>query len=95
MLSKVKAALRISKSTFDGELTDLIEACLADLRLVGIPVESAAAAALDALLTRSVLLYAKANFGFDDSAERYKQAYDAQKLSLSLATGYGVAVEVV
>ncbi len=38
MLDKVKLALRISGSAFDEEVTDLINAAIADLRLVGISV---------------------------------------------------------
>lgn len=101
MLDKVKGALRISASTtaFDDEINGLIAAGKADLRLVGIvvpeeatPVEGETAVAGDPLIERAVILYAKANFGFNDDSEKYQKAYDYLKCSLSLAGDYN-AVE--
>ncbi|EQB20031.1 hypothetical protein UNSWDHB_2617 [Dehalobacter sp. UNSWDHB] len=96
MLNKVKAALRVSAGTtaFDDEITGLINAAKADLRLVGInvpeeetPAEGETTAG-DPLILRAVILYAKANFGFIDESEKYQKAYDYLKCSLSLAGDY-------
>ena len=38
MLDKVKNALRVKTAAFDDEIQDLIDACKADLRLVGVNV---------------------------------------------------------
>ena len=38
MLDKVKAALRVKTTAFDDEVQGLIDACKADLRLVGVNV---------------------------------------------------------
>ena len=38
MLDKVKLALRLSGTALDGEVSDLINAAIADLRLVGINI---------------------------------------------------------
>lgn len=94
MLDKVKNALRVKTAAFDDEIQDLIDACKADLRLVGVnvPEEKAAEgetpAAADPLITRAIILYAKANFGYSDDSEKYRQAYDYLKCSLSLAGDY-------
>lgn len=89
MLDKVKLALRISGSAFDNEVTDLINAAIADLRLVGISIPEKAGSSSntlgDPLLDRAVVLYAKANFGYNDEAERYRAAYDYLKCALSLS----------
>ena len=42
----------------------------------------------DPLLDRAVVLYAKAEFGFNDDAERYRNAYDYLKCALSLTADY-------
>ena len=42
----------------------------------------------DPLLDRAVVLYAKAEFGFNDDAERYRNAYDYLKCALSLTDDY-------
>ena len=92
MLDKVKLALRISGSAFDEEVTDLINAAIADLRLVGISVpeveRSPSEKLGDPLLERAIVLYAKAEFGFNDDAERYRNAYDYLKCALSLTADY-------
>lgn len=90
---KVKLALRATGTAFDAEITDLIEAAIADLRLVGIIVtetqeEGLPAEVDDPLLVRAIILYAKAESGFFDEAERYRKAYDYLKCSLSLSEEY-------
>lgn len=94
MLDKVKNALRVKTAAFDDEIQDLIDACKADLRLVGVnvpedtPAEGKAATAGDPLITRAIVLYAKANFGYSEDSEKYRAAYDYLKCSLSLAGDY-------
>ena len=74
MLDKVKNALRVKTAAFDDEIQDLIDACKADLRLVGVnvpedtPAEGKEAAAGDPLITRAIVLYAKANFGYSEDS---------------------------
>ena len=94
MLDKVKNALRVKTAAFDDEIQDLIDACKADLRLVGVnvpedtPAEGKEAAASDPLITRAIVLFAKANFGYSEDSEKYRAAYDYLKCSLSLAGDY-------
>lgn len=95
MLDKVKNALRVKTAAFDDEVKGLIDACKADLRLVGVnvpedkpPAEGEPPSAGDPLITRAIILYAKANFGYSDDSEKYRQAYDYLKCSLSLAGDY-------
>lgn len=94
MLDKVKNALRVKTAAFDDEIQDLIDACRADLRLVGVnvpedtPAEGKAATAGDPLITRAIVLYAKANFGYSEDSEKYRAAYDYLKCFLSLAGDY-------
>ena len=94
MIDKVKNALRVKTAAFDDEIQDLIDACKADLRLVGVnvpedtPAEGKEAAAGDPLITRAIVLYAKANFGCSEDSEKYRAAYDYLKCSLSLAGDY-------
>ena len=94
MLDKVKNALRVKTAAFDDEIQDLIDACKADLRLVGVnvpedtPAEGKEAAAGDPLITRAIVLYAKANFGYSEDSAKYRAAYDYLKCSLSLAGDY-------
>lgn len=84
MLDKIKLALRISDDTFDDELKDLQSACHQDLRISGVKNIDEA----DALVTRAIILYCKANFGFGDDKEKFAHAYEALKTSMSLSGDY-------
>lgn len=90
MLDKVKLALRLSSTALDDEVTGLILAAIADLRLVGINLPEDAGASSetlgDPLLDRAVVLYCKAEFGYNDEAERFRKAYDYLKCALSLSS---------
>ena len=93
MLNQVKAALRIKTASVDDEVQWLIDACLADLRIVGIIIPEPPAKVIfpsvgDPLILRAVILYAKAHFGFSDNSEKYQKAYDYLKCALSLAGDY-------
>ena len=86
LLSDIKVALRIKSTAFDtAEVTPIIEACFLDLRIAGVNVIEET----DPLIQRAVILYAKANFGFDGESERYQKAYEALKNSLALSGDYG------
>ena len=88
MFGKVKLALRLRNAAFDDEVTALIAAAKADLRLLGItftdpPGENAPAG--DPLIERAIILYCKAHFGYIAESERFSQAYDSLKMRLRLA----------
>ena len=87
ILAKVKLALRITTNDFDDELTDLINACLADLGIAGVSENDTT----DALIIRAICTYCKYHFGDANGAEqldRLKASYDEQKAQMSMATGY-------
>lgn len=91
ILAKVKLALRITTDAFDSELTDLIDACIADLRIAGISTEIMGTEYLQIpAVIMAVTTYCKINFGKIDGAEydRLKASYDEQKKQLGMATGY-------
>lgn len=85
LIDDVKTALRITADEFDGEITGLIDAAMADLQQAGIytPDET------DPLIKRAVILYCKAHFGYDNpEAERFQQSYEMLKNHLSMSTDY-------
>ena len=89
MLDKVKLALRLSGTALDGEVSDLINAAIADLRLVGINIPAEAGSSSktlgDPLLDRAIILYAKSEDNFGGEGDRYRKAYDYLKCALSLS----------
>ena len=84
MLEKVKLALRVTTNEFDTELTDLINAAVADLGIVGV---TAVSTTTDALLIRAITTYCKVHFGEPDEYDRLKASYDEQKAQLISCTG--------
>ena len=88
MLEKVKLALRITTTSFDSELQDLIDAAKVDLGIAGVLVPVTTDSNLDVIIQKAIITYCKLNFGEPDEYDRLKRSYDEQKAQLSMATGY-------
>lgn len=84
MLEKVKTALRITTTSYDGELTDLIESAKLDLDIAGVVVPEP----YDELVKTAIITYCKMSFGLPEDYDRLKRSYDEQKAQLSNASGY-------
>ena len=91
MLNDVKDALRVSGTTMDREIQDLIDAAKADLQLSG--VHASKLVDTDPLIKRAVVVYCKAHFGWDNpEADRFAQSYTMLKQHLALSAEYAEAV---
>ncbi len=88
LIDEVKVALRIRNTAFDGEIHGLIEACKVDLSIAGVKVINE----VDPLTKQAIVLYCKGNFGYDDNPERFLQAFNSLKQSMSLCGDYNEAV---
>ena len=84
MLDDVKAAMRITVSVYDSEISSLIDSAKLDLGIAGVVIPNT----IDALVTRAIITYARMNFGSPEDYDRLKAAYDEQKAQLQMATGY-------
>ena len=84
MLEKIKISLRITTNAFDGEITDLINAALADLGIAGVTN----IAETDPLVIMAVTTYCRTHFGEPSDFDRLKKSYDEQKAQLQTASGY-------
>ena len=92
LTEKMRAALRISSTSekITEEINDCIAACKADLANDGIKAIDES----DALIIRAVTLYCKAEFGFNNNAEKFRQSYDTLKMRLALSGEYNTATQV-
>ena len=81
LIDSVKNALRITASDMDDDIKDLICAAKADLRISGVKV----ILDTDPLVIQAVKLYCKAHFGDNDNNNKFLNAYQALKISMSLA----------
>lgn len=95
MLDKVKKSLRITGSTFDDELNNLIEAAKLDLGIAGVEhADLSAEAPSDALIIVAIETYCKMHMpGFKADYDMLKTSYDEQKAQLSMASGYTIYPE--
>ena len=66
------------------EINDCIEACKRDLQQVGVNNLDES----DALIIRAITIYCKAEFGYSDKAQQFRQSYDSLKIALSLMEEY-------
>jgi len=95
ILNDVKVALRVAATTtaFDGEIQDLINAAIADLKLAGVVADKAVDT--DTLIKRAITTYCKANFGYDNpDAERFWRSYESLKMHLTLSADYNTEAVV-
>ena len=93
MIEEVKSLLRVNGNDLDIEVLDLIDAAKADLILSGVNKDKVIYT--DPLIKRAIILYCKANFGYDDvnMAERFQQSYTSLKTHLTLSAEYTEVIE--
>ncbi len=91
-ISKIKTDIRIKHTVLDNDVSDQIDACLADLTIVGIKNPSET----DPTILNAIKLWCRSYYT-DDTAKAADWAtrYDALKACLMMAAGYGGAPDEV
>lgn len=86
-LVKIKKAIRRSHSKLDEDLMDDIDACIADLKSVGVTGPNAVES--DPLFYNAIKLYCK-SINTDDTAKaaEWLRRYESLKACLMMAEGY-------
>lgn len=85
MIEAVKKALRLSNTSFDDEITDLIAGCKQDLKISGVDKLEES----DPLIKRAIILYCKANFGVSNpESEKFRLVYETLRDHLALSLEY-------
>lgn len=83
-LAAVKLSMGITVTAYDTEISDLIDAGLADLELVcGISLD-----VTDKLVLQAIKTYVRMSFRSPADYDRLRASYEAQKGQLMTATGY-------
>lgn len=85
LITSAKRWLRISTTSADEEVGQVMAACLIDLKTGGVSVLDPT----DAAIQQAMKLYLKAHFGYDSNAERFAAAYEHLKAALALSGDYG------
>ena len=97
LLTKAKEVLRLSSTVTDTEVTDLIKSAILDLRRLGVIVPQTVTPSstedVDALLERAILLYCKANYGYNSDSDKFREAYEHLASALSLCSDYNTEAD--
>lgn len=90
LLDDVKLACRVASDSYDTEITDLINAGLADMGITDIQAALLVSVDTLPLIKRAVITYCKMNFGYvaEDVYKRLKDSYDEQKAQLLMSSEY-------
>lgn len=92
IIDKIRDSLRISSKAeaITTDITDSIQACLMDLKAVGVVNVDQS----DALIIRAIKLYCRADFDYNNQSEQFRKCYELQKMSLCLDSDYNLGSEV-
>jgi uncharacterized phage protein (predicted DNA packaging) len=92
LFDEIKTVLRlsISNTAFDSEIDGLIEGARQELKLSGVSSDKADAIHnIDPLVKRAIVIYVKANFGWDNpDAEKLSESFEMLKGHLSMSGDY-------
>ena len=76
LIDDVRVSLRVVSDMTDVEVQGLIDAAVQDMRRVGVRAELLTTESLNPLAKCAVVMFAKANYGFDNNdSDRYWQRY--------------------
>lgn len=85
IIAKVKTDLRITHTALDVDISDMVDACVEDLRIVGVQVMEPP----DVTILAAIKLYCRAAYTDDTGkAEAYMVRYNAMKATLMMAKEY-------
>lgn len=85
LVTKAKLVLRITTDAFDSEITDIVQAGVADLGTRGVLVGSNIS---DPLVIRALMTYVRLMFGEPENPERLQASYNEQKAQLMTTSNY-------
>lgn len=88
MLEKIKLSMRITHNVLDEDININIDACMLDLRRVGVHPNVAIASSKDALIYKAAELYCKWQYDYNGKADQYKKAYESLRDAISLCDQY-------
>ena len=84
LLEKLRKRIRVMSDSSDEEITDLVESGKKELEIAGVYGEEE-----DQTYYKAIVLYCKANYGYDEDTERFRKAFEALRDAMSLSGDYG------
>ena len=91
LVNDIKTSLRITHNKLDDEIEQHIQACLADMKRVGVAVPCPPFFEFsdnNPLIFAAIQLYCKAQYNFLGKGEEFKKGYESLRDVLSMSSGY-------
>lgn len=83
LVEKLKKRIRVMSDSSDEEITDLVESCKKELEIAGVYGDEK-----DPTYYQAIVLYCKANYGYDEDTERFRMAFGALRDAMCLSGDY-------
>lgn len=82
VIEKLMQRVRVGESAAD-ELEDLVKTCIRELEISGVY-----GSVDDPTYFQAIVLYCKANYGYDEKTERFQKAFEKLKDAMKLSGDY-------
>lgn len=82
IIEKLKKRIR-AKAAPDEEIKDLVNTCKKELEIAGVYGDEN-----DPTYYQAIVLYCKANYGYDENTERFERAFSSLRDAMSLSGDY-------
>lgn len=83
ILEKLRKRVRVISKSSDEEISDLIKSCKKELEMAGVYGDES-----DPTFYQAIVLYCKANYGYDEDTERFRMAFSALRDAMNLSGDY-------
>ena len=84
LTEKLRKRVRVMSDSSDEEIIDLVASCKIELEMAGVYGDES-----DPTYYQAIVLYCKANYGYDDDTERFQLAFAKLRDGMSLSGDYG------
>lgn len=83
LIEKMRKRIRVMSASSDEEIDGLIETCRKELEIAGVYGDES-----DPTYYQAIVLYCKANYGYDDDTEKFQMVFAALRDAMSLSGDY-------
>lgn len=83
LIEELKRIVRVRSADAEFELEGLVASCKKEMEVAGIYGDEA-----DPLYRQAIRLYCKAHYGYDEDAERFREAFDSLRDAMALSGDY-------
>mgnify|MGYP000128827823 CR=1 FL=1 len=83
LIEKLKKRIRAMSESSEEEIADLVRTCRKEMEIAGVYGDES-----DPTYYQAIVLYCKANYGYDENTERFSIAFAALRDAMSLSGDY-------